>query len=191
MRNIRIIFYCFIALSVMSCYNEPEDFPNEPIIRITSITNEYLPPPPGSGSVATGDNLVAISLEFQDGDGDLGLNSEDQVQGTKFAPKVFIDGDSVINEFHNNYFIDLYKIKNNERVLVVFLDTVSYDATFGRLSTDGSSSAIAGTLIQTISIPLETPLEVGDTLEFDVQIADRSFNLSNQVTTPRIVLLGN
>ncbi len=191
MKNTLIIFYCLIALLVTSCYNEPEDFPNEPIIRVTNVTNEYSPPPAGSGPSATGDNLVTISLEFQDGDGDLGLNSEDQADGTRFAPKVFIDGDSVVNEFHNNYFIDIYKIENNNRTLVEFLDNVTYDATFPRFPTDGSNSAIEGELDQTIKLPLNPPLAVGDTLEFDVQITDRSFNLSNKVTTPRIVLLGN
>lgn len=197
MKNTRVIFYCFVALLVTSCYNEPEDFPNEPIIRVTDVKTEFR----NDNIIIEGErNIVTISLEFQDGDGDLGISpAERNDSSSVFAPTLIIDGVRKINPFYNNYFLDVYRVENGNRKLLTFLDNVTYNSSFDRLIKDGSSSAIEGTLIQTISIPLGLrvqagpPIQVGDTIDFDIQIADRAFNLSNTESTVnnRIVLLGN
>lgn len=61
------LFVAFIAIILGSCFDPPE-FPNVPEIAYNDI--EFLPGKPGEP-----DSLV-VRIDFRDGDGDLGLSSE-------------------------------------------------------------------------------------------------------------------
>jgi hypothetical protein len=190
MKNTLILLISFLTVAVSSCYNEPEGFPNSPIIReVTEVKTEFR----NDNITVEGErNVVTISLEFQDGDGDLGLSEQDRDSTSKFGPIVIVDGVRKSNKFYNNYFLNVYKIIDGKPVELIFPDGVTYNGFFPRLNGEGGT-AIEGTLNRSFVIPLLPPVAVGDTLEFDVQIADRSLQLSNIVSTSdkRIVLKGN
>ncbi|MFT5917028.1 MAG: hypothetical protein ACJAWV_000103 [Flammeovirgaceae bacterium] len=188
MKNRLILFIYLIIAFISGCYESPEDFPNTPIIVFSDITNEFV-----ADGTSDGSNLITVSLQFQDGDGNLGLNSEDRDEGTPFAPTIVVEGDSIANEFNNNYFITVFKIENGDRDSVSFPQGTTYNGAFRRLPTDGNNSAIEGTLNYKFDLLLGIGVQVDDSIDFDIRIADRSFNYSNTVSTSNkvIVLKGN
>lgn len=173
------IFIVFLGLLMTACFRPPT-YPDTPTIGFESIRN------------APEDNTrdsVIITVSYQDGNGDLGLNSSDnlppfQVTGTDGRP----------NPFFYNYFINIYKRVNGRYTPVVFTDpTITLNSRFPRLN-DSRNSAIEGTLRFTFAffyggfVATSPRVSRNDTVRFDVQIADRALNKSNIVETQEIIL---
>ena len=176
---------CYIIVSIIlgACYKEP-DFSLVPHITYKNlIQDQYVD---GLGNII-GDT-VNITIYFEDGDGDLGLDASDN-QGI-YADSVLERGIKVLNKFRHNYFVRVLRKEKNTLREVIFPGEDNFNGRFFNLNTLGSPGALSGELSYNISIAyrLGTTFSLGDTLIFEVQIADRSLNLSNEIQAEEIVL---
>lgn len=193
MRNSFLIIFTLVTLvSFTGCFGPP-DFSNQPEIAFNSIQIRDYPAVPQFA------DSVIISINFQDGDGDLGLNEIDTLLTQFKAQTINDNGDTVNNPFFNNYFLTIIRRSGNvldTPIVNAFVDpdASNFDSRFPHIG-DGSG-ALEGILKFDFFIPYKkngggifaTPFNFGDIIYFDVQIADRERNLSNIATTSEIVL---
>lgn len=113
-----------------------------------------------------------LTITFQDGDGDLGLNPWDV-----FPP---YDSNSV---YFYNYYIDIY----SKRKGVFVKDTLQIPLRYRipNLTPEDPNKAIKGIIVDTLPL---NPKPVYDTIRFSLYIYDRALHQSNIVTTPEFVV---
>jgi hypothetical protein len=160
----------FIILAIISllsgCYKE-KTFDVKPFIEFQSLRKE-IRLDQFSGSKK---DSVILTIHFQDGDGDLGLNESEKTEAVKTT------------DF--NYIIRLFRKKKG--VFTEFMPDVPYSGYFPRLKNDGKTGPIEGTIDYSLSFP-EPFTPVKDSLKFQVVIKDRAGNISNTAETSVIVL---
>ena len=121
------------------------------------------------------DNKATLTLHFQDGDGDLGLNTDDTYSPFDTA-----------SDYYYNWFIDYYKKIDGQFQKIEF-DAVTFNQRFPRLSNDVPES-IEGDLYVDLPINSFDMSTQYDTIKFSCYIVDRALNASNTVeTTPLVV----
>ncbi len=169
--NKYFLLLVFPLLLVFSC-RKPPDYSDTPQIEFLSITTEQIYDQDNLGFV----DSVSISIHFQDGDGDLGLDASDIENSEKYV------GDYIFN-----YFIDVYKKKEGKWEFIDFEEIGSSPshARFPRLLIEGLSP-IEGELNFGITLVPSSLLKSNDTLRFDINIVDRDLRRSNTVTTDQI-----
>jgi len=113
-----------------------------------------------------------LTISFQDGDGDIGLNSWDT------SPP--FDTGSI---YYYNYYIDYYEKRNGTFVKVGL--TPPFNTRIPYLTPDDPNKNIKGIIIDTLSL---NPKPVYDTIQFGMYIYDRALHKSNVVTTPQIIV---
>ena len=151
--GISFLFACLLALS--ACQSVPE-YPAVPSISYGSAYFKEFPQT----------DYIFLSVNFKDGDGDLGLNSED-------LPA--LDSASRFNIFPV-----LYR-KNGDQYEE--LKEISYHGTFPRLRESTVSGPIEGTLQYKLG-SLNFFNEDSSIAKIRVYIRDRAGNLSNVIETP-------
>ena len=162
----RFVVFIAMLLLLAGCHRE-EKFPVVPAITFVSLEKID----DGTGI----DNKATLTLHFQDGDGDLGLNTEDT-----YSP---FDTASV---YYYNLFVDYYKKVNGQFQKIEF-ETVTFNQRFPRLSNDVPES-IEGDLYVDLPINSFDMSTQYDTIKFSCYIVDRALNASNTVeTTPLVV----
>jgi hypothetical protein len=179
-----------LALGLSSCLKEPE-YPNTPSISFNSIQDIRIPPKVAGAQAL---DSIRLTINYQDGDGDLGLTEDER----KSPPYDFQKG---TNRFYNNFFIEPF-IKNPRTGKFEPLTSVGvpspgvyvagqYNGAFPHPTTDTDSKAapIKGTLTYApIAFGLGDVFVAGQTVRFEITIADRALNLSNTITTDSIVI---
>lgn len=156
----------FAAVTFAGCYKEPE-FPVTPVIEFDDITKAIRI---DQFSGANKDS-VTISIKFQDGDGDLGLNNEETA-----AAQLSEDYNYVVRVFR--------KVRGN---FVEFEPFIPYSGFFFRLNDSDKPSPIEGVLDYSIDFPHPfTPKR--DSVQFQIYLKDRAGNISNTIETETIVL---
>lgn len=160
----------FIVLALMcllvSCYESP-NFDLKPNIEFKSLRKE-IRLDAFSGSKK---DSVIISISYQDGDGDLGLNETEKATAV------------LKNDY--NYLIKIFRKKKG--VFTEVIQDVPYSGYFPRLKSDGKIGPIEGSIDYSIDFPQPfTPVK--DSLKFQVTIKDRVGNISNTVESSVIVL---
>lgn len=167
-KNIRFILLFNIAFSCLlltSCKKE-EKFSEIPHITFTSV----VPQQNANGIVETGE----LTIHFQDGDGDLGLDEDD------LEPP--FDTSSV---YYYNFFIDYYKKINGEFQLLEL--NGSQNARFPRLS-DKETESIEGDICINIILNTYNLTTTYDTLKLRCHIVDRKLHKSNEVESGEIIV---
>jgi hypothetical protein len=155
-----------LGIVASSCYKEPV-FSLTPEITYAGFEKEILV---DAFSGANKDSLV-ISLDFTDGDGDLGLSETEKAAAEQ--------------KQEYNFFVKTFRKKNGK--ITEFTPFIPYSGFFPRLKNDDRPGPIKGTLSYSIEFPHPfTPKR--DSLQFQVYIKDRAGNLSNVATTDVIVL---
>jgi len=148
------------VLFLSSCH-EPK-FDKTPVITFKSIekiTNDL-----GCDDKAT------LTIHFQDGDGDIGLDDTDIQTPFDTASLYFF-----------NWFIDFYEKQNG-----AFVKTdINQNARIPKLSTTYPES-IEGDL--SIELFINNPYSTYDTVRFECYIVDRELHQSNVVITPEIIV---
>jgi len=133
---------------------------------------------------------VFITVNFQDGDGDLGLTAAE----SQVAPYAFP------SIFNNNYFVEpivrhpgstqyvtpITIIQGKEVPLAAGALNGRFDHITGL--TDSKTSPIKGTLTRTFAFGYGDLFKAGDVVRFNVGIADRALHLSNTIRTDSIVI---
>ncbi|GAB3638575.1 hypothetical protein GCM10027422_41650 [Hymenobacter arcticus] len=173
-----------LAGGLSSCLKAPE-YPTTPSIsfnrvevRRTNFANPQQQPI----------DSMFITINFQDGDGDLGLTEAE----SKVAPYAFP------SLFNNNYFIEPVVKDPKSGKFFTPIDPAtgkpllmgSYNGRFDHPSTltDGKAAPLKGTLTRTIGFGYGDVFTAGQVVRFDVSIADRALHLSNVIRTDSIVI---
>lgn len=134
------------------------DFPNEPIIAFKSAEIYD-----GFDTVfAQPTKMVALAVDFTDGDGDIG-----------------VEADSATSP---NFIIAYYEMRNGNWVQP--LPENSFSATIPPLTPTGQNKSLKGE----IKLDLNISNRGSDSLMFDMELMDRSGNISNRVSTPLLVV---
>lgn len=160
------VFLMLLTIGLLTgCYKEVS-FDVKPVIEFKELRKIIVL---DGFSQSKKDSLI-LTIKFQDGDGDLGLDTRDSVlkkQGFNYIVKPFRKRRGVFVEFPNN--------------------GVTYSGYFIRLRTDGKAGPIEGTLDYSVDF-LQDFVVKKDTVKFQVTIRDRAGNLSNTVESSNIIL---
>jgi hypothetical protein len=116
------------------------------------------------------DDKATLTIHFQDGDGDIGLDDNDWQAPFDTASPYFY-----------NWFIDLYEKQNGQFVKIAF----NNNARIPRLSTTYPES-IEGDL--SLELFINNYFSPYDTVRFECYIVDRELHHSNIITTPEIII---
>lgn len=161
-----LLFFTFVVFCLSSCYKEPS-FSLEPSIEFNSIRKFIRI---DQFTTAKKDSVV-MTIKFQDGDGDLGLNTEE------------IGKAQQTNNF--NYVIKSYRrVKGNFQE---YQSLIPISGFFPRLKDDGKVGPIEGTLSYSMNFE-HAFIPKKDTVKFQIHIKDRAGNTSNVVDTEQIIL---
>ena len=171
-----------------SCLKAP-DFPVTPAITFNQINSIYEPP---SATSSQGGDTIEFVINFQDGDGDLGLDADE----ADVAPYNQPTGGHNNLRKSNNFFIQPYKLnKSNNQFEPFYTSNGGFpgenDSRYPRLDIDRTAkpAPLKGTLRFKVRLRLNrTDYAVGDVFKFDVSIMDRAFHQSNTITTTPVTL---
>lgn len=162
------ILLFLVVISLGACRNQDdptEQYPTVPEISlsVTEIRENALV------------DSVYIEIEYLDGDGDIGLKSNEVLPpGTD---------DST---FSKNLFIEYYELRDSVFVKVPTSefaeDTLRYYFRIPFLTPTSKNKAIKGTIGSSIALPTE-PENRRKVIKYTVQIVDRALNKSNIVET--------
>ena len=176
----RKILYVFGMLGFMLACTGVPDFSNIPSISFSNvrvITKEE----PGQLGTTKKDSVI-ISINFQDGDGDLGITS------TELAALKKTYGDSL-----KTYLIDVYVKKNGKFLKSNPKEKFGGDILY-HLKEGTKSGPIEGILDYSVNFEYGlyqgVPYMTGknDTLKFAVTLKDRALNVSNTIETNEFVV---
>ncbi|GHB59468.1 hypothetical protein [Persicitalea jodogahamensis] len=159
-----------IGLTLSGCVDTP-NFDNTPSIRFNSVDTLTIF---DSFSQTYADSIV-ITVDFEDGDGDLGISPEDRSDTTKL--------NTIYKEWGNYEITVLEKQKDGTfkvRPVSVF-DKLFFDI----LKRDGKPGPIKGKLDFRQTLPASRFAKL-TTVKFRVRIRDRAFNVSNTIETDTI-----
>jgi len=178
MKN-KILYIPALLLLMLACTSEP-DFSYVPSISFNSIqllTTEKQ----GLLGISKKDSVI-ITVDFQDGDGDLGFTPEELAKLKKTT------GDSL-----QTFIVDVLVSKNGK-----FVKSNPKEKFGGNVPIRFKQGSKAGPIEGTIDysalfeynvfqgIPLLTGKR--DTVKFEIQIKDRALNASNKVETTPIII---
>lgn len=180
MKN-KILFIAFVSFFASSCVGEP-DYSFVPEIGFHDIQVITTSSPDILGNISKRDSVV-ISVDFKDGDGDLGFSEED------YKALIKKTGDS-IRTIDVNIFVSKKGkfVKSNPAV------KIGGDLKGFRFKQGTKAGAIEGIIDYSTSFGYtiydKIPGLTGksDTVKFTVQIIDRALNKSNVTESTPIVL---
>lgn len=172
-----LAFIFFIAVSVAtSCYQKPE-FANAPMISNPVLTSSVI-----VDCTLVKSDIVRIKVDFQDGDGDLGLNASDN-QAPFNEPRA---GET--NFYYTNYKLKVFRQQGTTFVPFTLPDpNLTYDQRFPRLGEPNRVSPIQGTLSNRVAF-VQTGLAPNTVIKFRIQVIDRALNTSNEIETDTITI---
>ncbi|UOQ50977.1 hypothetical protein [Hymenobacter cellulosivorans] len=162
-----------------SCLEAP-DYPIEPRIDFKEL--RVVRYSPGGGFIPT--DTIKVTVDFTDGDGDLGLSTE--TGGDINAPYNPTNPDGTYNRTTHNYFITPYvrRPPATEFSPVILNEQGGFNSRFPKLYVEGGKpSPLKGTLTLDVVTTLGSPFRPGDEVRFEVSIMDRALHESNKITT--------
>lgn len=173
------------SIAASSCLSPP-DFPDTPSIEFKSLKVTREP-------VQLVDT-VTVTISFKDGDGDLGLNSEEYSN----PPYNRLNSDGTFNLNHWNYFCKIFvKNKSNNQFEPLTLQAnnivvkpESYYSQFPHLEPENfeKEAPLKGDLNFVQAFGLGNEFLPGDEVRFEIYIKDRALNTSNTVTTSSFII---
>ncbi|CAG5087145.1 hypothetical protein [Parvicella tangerina] len=169
--KITIIIGVLTGMAFLSSCLKPISYPDEP--ELQSVTYTKL-----------GDSLM-LSMEFTDGDGDVGLNEGDTA--SPYEPGSF---------FHYNLYVEYFEMMDGEWVKgrldpsgnnFPTADTINFQYRIKNLTPIGQNKTLKGTINITIEAPYYNPISNhNDSIKYRVSLIDRSLNISNLMETELI-----
>lgn len=172
------VLVTFIVMIACTSCRKFETYPLEPYIEFREFE---LLMNPVSGITDQG----VLRVFYRDGDGNIGLE-----QGDTTYP--FEPGGS----YYYNLIITYYEQQHGVFTEVPLLswnsntqqyDTLTFNARLPLLLPKNQKKSIKGIIENQLFI--YNPLSAFDTIQFKVKIIDRDLNISNEITTPPIVLM--
>jgi hypothetical protein len=182
LRLLRVVGMLSLGVGLTSCLNEPS-YPETPSIEFQNITLRRFPVANSNVPI----DSVYITVSFQDGDGDLGLNTA-EAQSAPYGSK-----DRAAVNYINTAFI---KNPNrggqfdSARLIINYLPKRDLYSLFDHLSptTDNRKSPLRGTLTRAYGFYLGSPYVPDQELKFRISIYDRALNQSNEIETSSIII---
>lgn len=175
-----------LALGLSSCLKEPE-YSTTPAISFNDVQVIRIPVKKAGEQRR---DSIRMTINYQDGDGDLGLSQADQ----KLAPFKFKNPDSTYNKFNSNFFVEIF-IRNSAtgkyelRPTKTVASPAGYNGAFPRLTTETNNKPLKGTVTYaTIPFGLGDFFQPRDSVRFEISIADRALHVSNTITTRPIYI---
>jgi len=166
MKKVSALFIFSVMSLLLGCYKEVS-FDVKPVIEFRDLRKEIRI----DQFSGTKKDSVILTIKFQDGDGDLGLNEKEKAVAQEK------------NEY--NYIIRLFRQKKGG--FQEFVPDVPYSGFFPRLKSDGKTGPIEGSLDYSVDFPHPfTPVK--DSLKFQITVRDRAGNISNTVESRVIIL---
>lgn len=177
----KLLPFLFPVIAISSCVDIP-DFKDTPVISYNGVSQFTQIDTLDAGTPAESVQrieMVVLSMRFEDGDGDLGVNPRD-LQDENLVRSRYA---AVPNwGLPANYeVITMTKLSNgswNERIFST--DSLLF---FPELKTDSKPGPIKGTLDFYIRNPIGNSM-VQVERRYKVRIIDRKFNISNQEVVP-------
>jgi len=175
--KIALFFSGILILMLFSCQKFTE-YPKEPQIQFESFMLLVDTVPDGD-TIKIISNRGILAFSYTDGDGDLGLRSEDT--NAPFNPGSPYYYNIIVKYFEkqNGHFVQV-PVTNPDGVT----DTINFNGRFPYLTPDGNHKAIRGIINDTLLV--NNPLSTYDTVKFKVYIYDRALHKSNEIETPEI-----
>lgn len=178
------------TIGLGSCLKAP-DYSVVPKISFESIKLKSVRV---GGSAPNTSDTVRVTINFQDGDGDLGLGGRFGVlpDDARF-PYAYKNRDSTINRFNNNFFAEAYR-KNRvtgafEKLSATDPSKGVYNERYPRLtSAETKVAPLKGTILRTYAFALGSPFFPGDEVRFQISIVDRALHESNVITTASVII---
>ncbi len=170
MRKYQIVLFLFFTIlcsGIWSCYKEP-DFALTPEISFNKIT-KFIRLDQFSG--AKKDSII-LTVNFKDGDGDLGFNADE------IGKKVKQDDFNFV----------VKSLRSSKGKLTEFKPAESFSGFYPKLKTDDKIGPIEGKLSYRIQIETAFWPVKRDTVVFEVFIKDRAGNQSNAIRTEPLVI---
>ena len=190
MKSFRLVLslggLALLATGLGSCLKAPEYSITPSISNNNVRVQRYKPADPKDQPIDT----IRGTINFQDGDGDLGLSEAE----SKVAPYAYP------SVFNNNYFIEPIvrhpgSTKYVTPTIIVQgkaqpLPAGSYNGRFDHITglTDSKTAPIKGTLTRTFPFGYGDVFNAGDVVRFNVYIVDRALHLSNTIRTDSVVI---
>jgi hypothetical protein len=173
-----------LAASLSSCLKAPE-YPVTPSISFNDIQDIRIQKAKGAQPL----DSIRMTINYQDGDGDLGLSEDDR----KNPPFDYQKG---ANMFYNNFFIEPF-VRNaatgkyESLVSKGILTAGAYNGAFPHptTTTDSKAAPIKGTITYApLAFGLGDIFQPRDSVRFEITIADRALHVSNTITTRSIFI---
>ncbi|PSL23995.1 hypothetical protein [Dyadobacter jiangsuensis] len=179
--KLQVSLFILLAVASASCVDIP-DFSDTPVLYYNGISQDtQIDSVNGSPSGET--EVVTITVDFEDGDGDLGATNA-EVQDLDVFTKQYKNAPGW-NLEANYRLVTMIKRKNgtwSERIMSG--DSFKF---FPRLKLDGKAGPIKGKLDLNARF-LKSNSTVPTTVKFKATIIDRAFRISNEITTDTVVV---
>lgn len=183
-------FIFFSIVLITACLRDP-GFSNTPSISFNSI--RFIK---GDSSISTGaaNDAIRLNLYFQDGNGDLGLNSSDSMG--VFAANPDTNGIPTNLNYYNIFIQFLfrnsdgtYKPCNETPDCILNEDLLKlYNGRFPDLNPDRKERPISGTLTYDLKSTQFRNLFRNKSVKLNVYIQDRSLSKSNIILTDSLLI---
>lgn len=199
---IYIIFLGLISVSFQCHRFYGEDFSWVPAISFSGI--QSITKWKGQGV-----DSILISINFQDGDGNLGILSVERNEvlppspPSKFQEFFYITDnqgniiDKKTNPFYYNYFVTVYKKIGNSFELIDFPDAaLGFNGAFEPLWNNDINKQpklqpLKGTISKILTIYQSNLFKSNEVIKCRIKIVDRDLNFSNEIETSEIKISTN
>jgi hypothetical protein len=182
LRLLQVVGMLSLGVGLTSCLHEPS-YPDTPEISFESIRLQRFTVANSTVPI----DSVYITINFQDGDGDLGLNSveaQTAPYGSKDVAAVNYINTAFIKNANNGGRFD------SARTFYNYLPKRDLYSLFDHLSptTDSRKSPLRGRLTRAYGFYLGSPYLPGQEIKFRVSIYDRALHHSNEIETTSLVI---
>jgi hypothetical protein len=165
--KITVVFLLSQLILLSSCL-KVETYPDEPVITYKSFE--------------VFEDSAIITIEFTDGDGDIGLGTGDTLGD--FAPGSF---------FYSNAYLEYYEFMNGEWVKGTAdpggnnfptADTIVFSNRLPNITPIGQNKALKGDIKLTLEPNYYNPFSnFNDSIKYKIVLIDRALNISNTIET--------
>ena len=166
--KVKFLHVAFLLAIFFSCQKEEITSPIPKISYIGFNRIQYQNNP--------SDSLVVVRFNFEDGDGDIGLGSNDTLPP-------FDRG----SNYYYNVFVEYYELNGgtySQVIDAITLDTVNFNDRVPPLKPDSRFQSIFGEM--QVRITPTVFQQIPDSVKFRIMIMDRSLKESNKIWTPGI-----
>jgi len=158
------LFTALLSLAFYGCI-EQREYPIEPVIAYSRFVTV--------DGLLGKDSLAYFTIEFTDGDGDIGLEQSDTLP--PFNPG---------SEYYYNYFITFYQKVNGEFLAI----STPYNSRIPDVNPDHLEKDLKGEISIEIDLNILSLVLTSDTIMMKGYIVDRALHHSNMIETPEFVL---